>query len=256
MKYDFRNYISVKSSNGFQISALCPFHDDRRPSFSANEKSGLWICHAGCGSGNFDQFKDFFKNSYMKANYSTFDKPKPRRFYKGQKVAEYNYYNEDAQLSQVVERFESRDGSKYFKQKHMLKTGVWNYSAYPGQLVPYNYFDWKDKNEPIFLVEGEKCADALTKIGCNSATIPGGASAWNSLYSRFFLSKDVVILPDNDVAGRDYADQVFESLLYICKSIKIYQISDLLESEDVYDWILKDQKSHTKEKLFSLVFNQ
>jgi hypothetical protein len=37
---------------GAEISASCPFHDDRHPSFSINGKTGQWYCHAGCGSGN------------------------------------------------------------------------------------------------------------------------------------------------------------------------------------------------------------
>jgi hypothetical protein len=37
---------------GQEISACCPFHDDRTPSFSINVETGQWFCHAGCGSGN------------------------------------------------------------------------------------------------------------------------------------------------------------------------------------------------------------
>jgi hypothetical protein len=35
-----------------QVSACCPFHDDRVPSFSMDVETGLWFCHAGCGGGN------------------------------------------------------------------------------------------------------------------------------------------------------------------------------------------------------------
>jgi hypothetical protein len=37
---------------GKELSACCPFHDDRVPSFSMNAETGQWFCHAGCGSGN------------------------------------------------------------------------------------------------------------------------------------------------------------------------------------------------------------
>ncbi len=36
---------------GEELSACCPFHDDRSPSFSINMETGAWICYAGCGSG-------------------------------------------------------------------------------------------------------------------------------------------------------------------------------------------------------------
>ncbi len=36
---------------GDELSACCPFHDDRNPSFSINMETGAWICYAGCGGG-------------------------------------------------------------------------------------------------------------------------------------------------------------------------------------------------------------
>lgn len=38
-----------RSDSAWQ-SALCPFHDERRPSFRWNQESGAWRCFA-CGTG-------------------------------------------------------------------------------------------------------------------------------------------------------------------------------------------------------------
>lgn len=38
---------------GNELYARCPFHDDRMPSFLVNINTGLWICHRGCGQGDF-----------------------------------------------------------------------------------------------------------------------------------------------------------------------------------------------------------
>ena len=35
-----------------QLTACCPFHDERHPSFSINVATGQWICFKGCGAGN------------------------------------------------------------------------------------------------------------------------------------------------------------------------------------------------------------
>lgn len=43
--------IDVKKSRGKEISAHCPFHDDRHPSFSINRETGAWICYSRCGGG-------------------------------------------------------------------------------------------------------------------------------------------------------------------------------------------------------------
>ncbi|MGQ9589923.1 MAG: CHC2 zinc finger domain-containing protein, partial [Planctomycetota bacterium] len=39
------------STNGW-VTALCPFHEDRDPSFAFNRNSGQWCCFAGCGKGS------------------------------------------------------------------------------------------------------------------------------------------------------------------------------------------------------------
>lgn len=39
--------------HGNEFRAKCPLHQDRNPSFSLNIPAGVWICHAGCGKGDF-----------------------------------------------------------------------------------------------------------------------------------------------------------------------------------------------------------
>jgi DNA primase len=36
-----------------ELISCCPLHQDSNPSFSLNLKTGLWICFAGCGQGDF-----------------------------------------------------------------------------------------------------------------------------------------------------------------------------------------------------------
>ena len=45
IEYDDRSW-------GNEITALCPFHEERRPSFGINSSTGLWLCRAGCGQGD------------------------------------------------------------------------------------------------------------------------------------------------------------------------------------------------------------
>ena len=42
-------------AKGKEISARCPLHDDRNPSFSINSETGAWICYSTCGGGNLLQ---------------------------------------------------------------------------------------------------------------------------------------------------------------------------------------------------------
>ncbi|MCR4876331.1 MAG: hypothetical protein K5922_04085, partial [Clostridiales bacterium] len=42
----------MKKTGRDKMTAPCPFHDDRHPSFWFNLRSGCWVCEAGCGKGN------------------------------------------------------------------------------------------------------------------------------------------------------------------------------------------------------------
>lgn len=47
--------IDGRDNGDGEVTTLCPLHSDRTPSFAINLESGLWICYAGCGSGNIRQ---------------------------------------------------------------------------------------------------------------------------------------------------------------------------------------------------------
>lgn len=55
---------------------------------------------------------------------------------------------------------------------------------------------------------GEKDADNLTKIGIVATCNAGGAHKWRQEHSRFLRGADVVVIPDNDAAGRKHAEAV------------------------------------------------
>jgi DNA primase len=43
-------YVSLRSAGGGSMKGLCPFHDERSPSFHVTPARGLWYCF-GCGEG-------------------------------------------------------------------------------------------------------------------------------------------------------------------------------------------------------------
>lgn len=65
----------------------------------------------------------------------------------------------------------------------------------------------------VIVVEGEKCADALAKLGCVATTAMGGANApfdktdWQPL-----AGKAIVLWPDHDVPGKQYAQKLIDRL--------------------------------------------
>jgi 5S rRNA maturation endonuclease (ribonuclease M5) len=83
---DKPDIIAVLDSYGVQhgdvrreMNMLCPFHDDRNPSFSVNPEKGLWLCRSGCGSGDAYSFVMLKEGMDFKAAKEIVDKicPKP-----------------------------------------------------------------------------------------------------------------------------------------------------------------------------------
>jgi DNA primase len=45
-----RDYVSLKNAGGGSLKGLCPFHDERTPSFHVTPSRGMWYCF-GCSEG-------------------------------------------------------------------------------------------------------------------------------------------------------------------------------------------------------------
>jgi DNA primase len=45
-----REHVSLKSAGGSSLKGLCPFHDEKSPSFHVTPSKGFWYCF-GCGEG-------------------------------------------------------------------------------------------------------------------------------------------------------------------------------------------------------------
>ena len=96
----------------------------------------------------------------------------------------------------------------------------------------------------VFVVEGEKCADAAGRIGLPAVTGAHGSSQakrsdWSPLAGR-----DVVILPDLDAPGEKHADEVARLLVGLNPpaAVKIVKLphhggGDAPEGYDLADWI-------------------
>jgi len=62
--------------------------------------------------------------------------------------------------------------------------------------------------ERVYVVEGEKAADAARAVGLTATTSPHGSKSSGKAYWSPLAGRDVVVLPDHDDAGEKYADDV------------------------------------------------
>jgi 5S rRNA maturation endonuclease (ribonuclease M5) len=146
----------------------------------------------------------------------------------------YNYET-DSNFKLRVTRIDKKDGKNFF-QEHSLVEGHWTTGSGNLKVQPYKYPDWKDE-KIIYFVEGEKCADKLISLGVAATTIPGGSNAWKNHYTKYFYNKSVVILPDNDVPGKNFAQKVLSELQKNSIQSKIVTLPNLKHKEDVYEFL-------------------
>ena len=81
--------------------------------------------------------------------------------------------------------------------------------AFPGGKKPLYNLDRiaADPSSPVWIVEGEKPANALTKLGAIATTSGGATSAADADWS-VLAGRDCHVWPDNDEAGEKYAVSV------------------------------------------------
>ena len=206
----------------------CVAHQDKNPSLHISQKDDtiLMKCHAGCSTEAVChalgiELSDLFIEPNQQASVS----PVTKKI-----VATYDYKDEQGQpLFQVV-----RYDPKAFAQRHKNGNNEWVWSLEGVRRVLYNLPEVL-KAGKVYLVEGEKDADNLTKIGLTATTSPGGASNWRPEYTDYLAGKQVVIIPDQDKAGYEYAKGVTATLKGKVSSLTCILLPDGFK--DISDWL-------------------
>jgi len=187
-----------------RLWAFCPSHADGtkhgRRSLSLHPKYGL-KCFAGC---NFTDILAVLRSHTMPS------RPQPAT--SSDLVAVYKYRDISGNVIAEHGRFEKNPGEKSFGWR--LPGGTWREGLKGktmAELPLYNADILAQRpNEPVYLVEGEKTADACMEQGLLAVTVPQGASG--SLPSKEQLSiltgRTVNLWADNDPPGHELMTRV------------------------------------------------
>ena len=106
-------------------------------------------------------------------------------------------------------------------------------------------------DERVYIVEGEKCVEALVALGICATTFVCGSSGWREVYAEWFVDVDVVVLPDNDRLGRRYAKAIEHDIVPLAGDVRVIELPGLEEtSDDIVDWL---GAGHTVGELIELV---
>lgn len=244
----------IKKGGGDEYKAKCPFHDDNEPSFNFNDKTGKYYCHGCSRKGHIFHFYAKLNGLDTKRDFPKILKGIADDFgisYEEQKahiVKTYDYTDAEGNLLYQVVRINPKD----FRQRHPDGNGwIWNLKGIDPVLYQLPALM---AAQEVFIVEGEKDADTLNSLELTATTCPMGAKKWRSEYNEPLKGKNIVLIPDNDLEGKEHMAQVGTSLRDIVNSLKLIEIPGLPSKGDVSDFIAKfDDKQEAAEKLSIMV---
>jgi len=198
--------------------------------FEANEGGGVVdLVRANEGATIMGSIPDILEKKFGIQKQAQV-KLQPARFMS----AVYDYTDEHGEVVYQIRRYEP----KTFRQVRPDGNGGWLHNLDGVTPVPYRLHDMLARPDmPVFIVEGEKAADRLARHGIVATTNNGGAKNWKPELNQWFEGRNVVILPDNDEAGRAHADTVVANIFDGAAAVKVVELSGLADKGDVVDYL-------------------
>lgn len=154
----------------------------------------------------------------------------------------YQYTDMNGYILFVRMRMDKTDGTKWIRPLSRDADGNWTQLKEPtfseGKPLYNLQAIAREPDKPVFIVEGEKCANALIKLGL-IATTSGGACSAKDANWQHLAGREVWIWPDNDDAGRQYASDVKAKLTALNCTVHIIDESalNLPVKGDCVDWM-------------------
>lgn len=225
----------------------CPFHPDGQgkaphaPNLRLNEQKEVWFCDVCGRGGNFRELADelgLTEKRQVEATYDYFDLDGKKLFqvvrFEGKKFAQRRRAPDNWR------ECDQRTGCSFAKK---CNSGfIWSLEKTPClpsvRRVIYKLPEILARsNDPVWIVEGEKDVECLRQAGLLATTNPGGAGKWKDSYSESLRGRRIIILPDNDNAGREHAEMVARGLHGIASSVKVLELPGLGDKGDTSDWL-------------------
>jgi hypothetical protein len=163
-------------------------------------------------------------------------------------VATFSYQDADGREAFQVLRYEPKD----FRQRHRQgNQWVWSVKGLP--VIPYRLPQLREAlamERVVFVVEGEGKVDLLWSWNVPATCNAGGSKKWKAEHVEFLRDADVIIMGDNDDAGRKHEQLVGKSLVGVARTIRVLHLPGLGPKGDVINWA---KAGGTADKLWHLV---
>lgn len=224
----------VRPRRAGRWSARCPAHDDEAPSLSVSKGDrGLLIkCHAGCSLDEICRAlrirpADLFHDS------TNGQHPRPR----GAGVTRYEICDSGGALRAIHERIEDAQGGKRFTWRQPDgRAGLAGVAA--AELPLYGTDTLLADPKPVFVVEGEKAAEALWWAGQSAlGTVTGAGSCPAPASLEPLKNRDVYLWADNDEPGQRHMLKIADRLRSAAKSVRLIAWPEAPPKGDAADWV-------------------
>ncbi len=251
----------------------CVLHNDEHNSAEYYPADDRWRCYAGCTEGKgFDVIdteaalrcvsnQEAIRLLAQELGLNEQAKQGPKRFIRehfyqtaegqavikkrifeqgGRKTAEYHYLVGDRWIM---------GGSKELNR--MIEAKEFAKPATPLYQLPELLKGLAAGKKVLYVVEGEKDVHTLAGIGLLATTTGGAGDYWKPAQIQIIPKEvKVIILRDNDEAGRKYGDNTASKFKEHGCEVKVIDLPDLPAKGDVSDWLGAGRR---KEDLLSVV---
>jgi putative DNA primase/helicase len=227
----------------------CPAHNDADPSLDITERNGkiLLICRANCS-------QDAVISALRSLGHWPERREKPNGHAAGSKciVATYDYLDAAGTLRFQAVRYAPKD----FRQRRPDGKGEWIWNLPLDRAHRFLLFRLPEvieaiaQEQTIFVLEGEKDVLTAVQLGIPATCNAGGAGKWSVDHAAHLKDADVVLISDNDDAGRRHMEDVAASLVGVAKRVRQLTLPDLPPKGDLTDWV---RAGGTVEQLWALV---
>lgn len=268
-----KKHIGEYRKQGKQYVALCPFHDDKKPSFFFTEDD-LFYCF-GCGiSGNGKKFLELMgiTDEEYREQIRVYSDDSIKILHRIDKkyIKQFKlnlWHNTDAffyLVSRGIKPFVIKDydiGWDYYHKYYTIpiydEVGVMNIKLHNSHRDPKSLWYFKDRqtkllfplsslrSDTVCICEGEMDCLLLLSNGINAVTSTCGCSYFNESWVKLFKNKNVFILYDNDEAGKNGAEKV-HMILQDFTRVQILTVPKYEGVKDVTDLYIKKRKEFYK----------
>ncbi len=249
-KIDWAGFYTSRIVNGAvkgdEVIGLCPFHEDKDPSFNANVQTGVWKCHGCDRRGNGQTFlqehenmsaedalellhglagikkkrKSYTVDDYAKAKKLPVSFLKDLGVVNGKTGISIPYYAEDGSVISRRQRYGDTGSGPRFTWSKGSKVNLYGLWRLP-QIRKEGY---------VILVEGESDCHTLWFHGFPALGAPG-ATVFQEGWVNLLHKLDVYVFQEPDVSGETFVRKVSEALVRREWRGKVYRLN-LIDAKD------------------------